>query len=94
MLALDTQLNSTLVMNTYTILLNSNYYLMKKFFVISSLFVLPCASTLYYFKDDMFSKIFRSNKTPKDETRYNSNYYGINWGSKTDELVFSLFIFD
>jgi hypothetical protein len=53
---------------------------MKKFLIFSSMFVLPISSCLYFIN-------FKSQEPNKDETRFNSNYYGMNWGSRTDEIV-------
>lgn len=65
---------------------------MKKFIIFSSVFFLPVGTTLYMMKDDIFKKLpfnFLKNKQniEKDETRFNTNYYGLNWGSRTDEIV-------
>jgi hypothetical protein len=61
---------------------------MKKFVIISSLFALPIASAAYMLKDDIYLKYFsKRGKIKKDETRFNTNYYGLNWGSRTDEIV-------
>ncbi len=53
---------------------------MKKYLIFSSVFVLPITSCLYFVN-------FNSQQPKKDETRFNSNYYGMNWGSRTDEIV-------
>ncbi len=55
---------------------------MKKFLLLSSLLVLPIGSVVYMINDKLFVK-----KKHKDETRYNSIDYGMNWGSRTDEIV-------
>ena len=66
---------------------------MKKIIIFSSLFLLPVGSCLFMIKDTINTKIFPSkNKIKKDETRFNTNYYGLSWGSRTDEIV-SYFIF-
>jgi hypothetical protein len=62
---------------------------MKKFILISSLFILPVSSGIYMIKDDIYNKYLNTGnvKQKKDETRFNSNYYGLSWGSRTDEIV-------
>jgi hypothetical protein len=61
---------------------------MKNFLIISSLFALPIVSAAYMLKDDIYLRYFsKHGKMKKDETRFNTNYYGLNWGSKTDEIV-------
>jgi hypothetical protein len=59
---------------------------MKQFLFMSSLFVLPAGSMAFLFKDKI-NEYFNKNKTVKDETRFNSVDYGLNWGSRTDEIV-------
>jgi len=71
-------------LSTKNIILN----LMKKLFIISSLFALPIVSAAYMLKDDIYFRYFtKHGKMKKDETRFNTNYYGLNWGSRTDEIV-------
>ncbi len=60
---------------------------MKNILVFSSLFILPVASFTYMLKDQFKNKFFPKQISKKDETRFNSNYYGLNWGSRTDEIV-------
>jgi hypothetical protein len=55
---------------------------MKKYFLLSSLLILPFGSTVFMIKDKLFVK-----KRNKDETRFNSIDYGMSWGSRTDEIV-------
>lgn len=66
---------------------------MKKFLVLSSLFILPAGSAFFMLRDSIvYNKYFGVNKISKDETRFNTNYYGLNWGSRTDEVV-GIFIY-
>jgi hypothetical protein len=58
---------------------------MKKYILLSSLFILPMGSAIFMIKDTF--NFFGNKNKPKDETRFNSNYYGLNWGSRTDEIV-------
>ena len=59
---------------------------MKKIIIFSSVLLLPVTTTLYMFKDK-FSIPGMKKKEKKDETRFNTNYYGLSWGSRTDEIV-------
>lgn len=61
---------------------------MKKAILLSTLLLLPAGSCVYMIKDAIKKKYFKDNAIDnKDMTRYNSNYYGLSWGSKTDEIV-------
>ncbi len=65
---------------------------MKKFLIFSSVLALPIGVSFYMIKDAISSRFFNSHKNAKkDETRFNTNYYGMNWGSRTDEVVRLLF---
>ncbi len=66
---------------------------MKNVLLISSLFILPLGSIAYGLRDDIYKRIFGTNRINKDETRFNSKYYGLNWGSRTDEIVLFIIYF-
>ncbi len=59
---------------------------MKKFLILSSVFILPVASGVYIFKDILEKKILKTN-IETDNTRYGLQNYGLKWGAKTDEIV-------
>lgn len=59
---------------------------MRKFVIFSSILFLPLSTTVFLMKDKI-SFFNRQANIKKDETRFNNNYYGLNWGSKTDEIV-------
>ncbi len=62
---------------------------MKKFAIFSSILFLPLSTSVFLLKDKI--PLFnRHANIKKDETRFNNNYYGLNWGSKTDEIVFDI----
>jgi hypothetical protein len=58
---------------------------MKKILFMSSLFILPVGSLFFFFKDQISKKIIK--RKVEDSTRYGTNYYGLNWGARTDEIV-------
>jgi hypothetical protein len=58
---------------------------MKKFAIISSLLILPSATFIY----PVLNKYFKKEER-KDYTRFNSKYYGLSWGSNTDEEVMNI----
>ena len=33
------------------------------------------------------TELKENKESKKDETRFNSNFYGLNWGARTDEIV-------
>ena len=61
---------------------------MKKFLIFLPVLILPLGTSIYMIKDSVATRFFNSTKNAKkDETRFNSNYYGLSWGSRTDEIV-------
>lgn len=59
---------------------------MKNFLLLSSMFVLPLAAGGYILKDIIVNK-YKKNADNPDNTRFGTLNYGLNWGSKTDEIV-------
>ena len=59
---------------------------MKKYLIISSVFILPLASGAYIIKDMLESK-YKKTDLDLDNTRFGTQDYGMKWGSKTDEIV-------
>ena len=59
---------------------------LKLFLGISSLLVLPGIASIHFIRD-YFTDSNTSFNIQKDNTRLGSSYYGLNWGSRTDELV-------
>lgn len=59
---------------------------MKRFFIFSSVFILPIISGSFIFKDILKNK-FLTKENNIDNTRFGLQNYGMKWGSKTDEIV-------
>lgn len=59
---------------------------LKFLLISSSLLILPGISSIHFI-NDYFTNSSTSYIAKTDNSRLGSNYYGLDWGSKTDELV-------
>lgn len=59
---------------------------MKPILLISSLFILPGISSYHFLKDKLTNSRINYIQKP-DKTRIDSKYYGLDWGSRTDEII-------